>query len=269
MNRSLPVPGTTALDVVAELLEFAVGRLEAKIAFDSHDDGSCPCGAGLRVHGACRRRCPARHVREQARRHHQQPAEHHRRQRRDLGFELQVLQPLLEPALEVIGPLARLGRVELGVGLAGPLLKLELLGAVVPVGDLLGQPVLHRDFGLGDELEFGVPHLLEMFRHDLGDGVALRLLLDLASDPRALGPIEDRLHARFALGQRPVVEVGRVVEVAGRPVGVELDVEHPLGDDATLARAGEARVLDRMLDVEQHPRPSPWVALVQQAPCRA
>ena len=214
--------------------------------------------------GACRRRCPARHGREQARRHHQQPAEHHRRQRRDLGFELQVLQPLLEPPLEVIGPLARLGRVELGIGLAGPLLELELLGAVVPVGDLLGQPVLHRDFGLGDELELAVPHLLEVLRHDLGDGVALRLLLDLASDPRALGPVEDRLHARFALGQRPVVEVGRVVEVAGRPVGVELDVEHPLGDDATLARAGEARVLDRMLDVEQHSRPSPWVALVHQ-----
>ena len=169
-----------------------------------------------------------------------------------------------KPALEVIGPLAGLARVELGVGLAGLLLELELLGAVVPVGDLLGQPVLHRGFGLGDELELGVPHLLEMLRHDLGDGVALRLLLDLAVDPRALGPIEDRLHARLALGQRPVVEVGRVVNVAGRPVGVELDVEHPLGDDAALARAGEARVLDRVLDVEQHARLGPRVALVHQ-----
>ena len=189
---------------------------------------------------ACRRELSAAAVRpaigrEQASRHHQQPAEHDRRQRRDLGFELQVLQPLLQPALQVIGPLARLRRVELGIGFAGLLLEFELLGAVVPVGDLLGQPVLDRDFGLGDELQFGVPHLLEMFRHDLGDGVALRLLLDLAGDPGALGPVEDRLDARFALGQRPVVEVGRVVEVAGRAVGVELDVEHPLGDDPTLA----------------------------------
>jgi hypothetical protein len=30
MKRSLPVPGNAALDVVAELLEFAVGRVEAE-----------------------------------------------------------------------------------------------------------------------------------------------------------------------------------------------------------------------------------------------
>ncbi len=160
--------------------------------------------------------CLTRHGRDQARGHHQQPAEHHRRQRRDLGFELQLLQPLLQAALEIVGPLAGLARVELGVGLAGLLLELELLGAVVPVGDLLGQPVLHRRLGLGDELELAVPHLLEVLRHDLGDRVALRLLLDLAADPGALGPVEDRLDAWFALGQRPVVEIGRVVHVAGR-----------------------------------------------------
>ena len=189
--------------------------------------------------------------------HDQHPAEHHRRQRRDLRFELQVLQPLLQSTLEIIGPLAGLGRVELRVGLAGLLLQLELLGAVVPVGDLLGEPVLDRDFGLGDELELGVPHLLEMFRHDMDDGIALGLPLDLAVDPRALGPLEDRIDAGLARGQGPVVEVGRVVDVAGRPVAVELDVEHALGNDATFARAGEARVLDRVLDVEQHARPGP------------
>ena len=51
---------------------------------------------------------------------------------------------------------------------------------------------------------------------------------------------------------------------ARRPVGVELDVEHPPGNDAALARAREARVLDRVLDVEQHARPGPGVALVHQ-----
>ena len=131
-------------------------------------------------------------------------------------FELQFLHALLQPRLQIVGPLAGLARVEPGVGLAGLLLELELLGAVVPVGDLLGQPVLHRRLGLGDELELAVAHLLEVLRHDLGDRVALRLLLELAVDPRALGPIEDRVDARFALGQRPVVEVGRIVEVARR-----------------------------------------------------
>ena len=100
---------------------------------------------------------PPGHGREQAQRHHQQAAEDHRRQRRDLGFELQLLQALLQPRLEVVGALAGLARVEPGVGLAGLLLELELLGAVIPVGDLLGQPVLHRRLGLGDQLELARP----------------------------------------------------------------------------------------------------------------
>src|SRR5208282_4255954 len=70
-EAQLARPGDAALDVVAELLEFAVGRLEAETAFDPHDDGSCACGADLRINGSCRRRCPTRHGREQARRHHQ------------------------------------------------------------------------------------------------------------------------------------------------------------------------------------------------------
>ena len=101
--------GHAALDVVAELLELAVGRLEAEAALDLHDDGAGPRGAGLRVGGTRRRwQRPARHRREQPHRHHQQPAQHHRRQRRDLRFELQLLQPLLQPRLQVVGALARL-----------------------------------------------------------------------------------------------------------------------------------------------------------------
>ncbi len=109
-----------------------------------------------------------------------------------------------------------------------------------------------------------VAHLGQVLGHDLGDGVALRLLLQLAGDPGALGPGEERVDAGLVLGQRPVVEVGRVVQVAGGAVGVELDVEHPLGDDAALAGAGEARVLDGVLEVEQHARLRARVALVHQ-----
>ena len=98
------------------------------------------------------RGCPAGHGGEQTGRDDQQAAEDDGRQRRDLRFELQLLQPLLQPGLELVGALAGLAGVEPGVGLAGLLLELELLGAVIPVGDLLGQPVLDRRFGLGDQL---------------------------------------------------------------------------------------------------------------------
>ncbi len=54
------------------------------------------------------------------------------------------------------------------------------------------------------------------------------------------------------------------MHVARRPVGVEFDVEHPPGDDPALARAREAGVLDRMLDIEQHARLGPEIALVHQ-----
>ena len=87
-------------------------------------------------------------------------------------------------------------------GLAGLLLELELLGAVIPVVDLLGQPVLHRRLGLVDPARACASRTsLEVLRHDMGDGVALRLLLDLAADPGALGAGEDRLHAGLALGR--------------------------------------------------------------------
>ena len=104
-------------------------------------------------------------------------------------------------------------------------------------------------------LSLRLAHLREVLRHDLGDGVRLRLLLELAGDPGAFRPREDvRRRPARPLGQRPVVEIGRVVEVPRRAVGVELDVEHPLGDDAALAALGQARVLDRVLEVEEHAR---------------
>jgi hypothetical protein len=52
--------------------------------------------------------------------------------------------------------------------------------------------------------------------HDVGDGVTLGLLLQGARDPGALRPSQEFGSARLALGQRPVVEIGGVVEVARR-----------------------------------------------------
>ena len=98
------------------------------------------------------------------------------------------------------------------------------------------------------------------------DGVALRLLLQVAGDPGALGPGEQVGSTRgLAVGERAVVEVGRVVQVAGVPLGVHLDVEHPPARSRGARPSGsEARILDGVLEVEEHARARARVALVHQ-----
>ena len=48
------------------------------------------------------------------------------------------------------------------------------------------------------------------------------------------------------------------------PGGVELDVEHLLGDDPALARSRETRILNGVLQVKQHARRVARIALVHQ-----
>ena len=170
----------------------------------------------------------------------------------------------MQPPLQEVGPLARLAGVEPGVGPAGLLLQLEFFRAVVPVADLLGEAVLDRRLGLGDEIELGAAHLGQVFRHDLGDGVALGPSLQLAVEPLALGPVEEGRDAGLAGRQGPVVEIGRVMDVAGGARGVLLHIEHPLGDDPALAGAGESGVLDGVLQIEEHPGLGARIALVHQ-----
>ena len=59
---------------------------------------------------------------------------------------------------------------------------------------------------------------------------------------------EDAGAARRVLSERPVIHVGRVMQMTGVPIGIWLDVEHALRDGAALTGAGEARVLE----VEKH-----------------
>jgi hypothetical protein len=51
----------------------------------------------------------------------------------------------------------------------------------------------------------------------MGDGMTLRLLLQVAIDPLAFGAVEDRVDARLVRRQRAVVEVGGVMDMAGAP----------------------------------------------------
>src|SRR5271155_774592 len=45
---------------------------------------------------------------------------------------------------------------------------------------------------------------------------------------------------------------------------IHLDIKHALGDDTSVSRPGNARVLDRMLEIEQHPRCGPGIALIDE-----
>ena len=106
----------------------------------------------------------AGHLRQKPSRHHHQPAQRHRGQGRDLRFQVELLHALLQPRLQFIGAAARLLRVEAGVGPASLLLQLEFLGAVVPVADLFGEPILDRRTGLVDPPQTPPTDLLEMVR---------------------------------------------------------------------------------------------------------
>lgn len=108
------------------------------------------------------------------------------------------------------GALPRLAGVEPGVGLAGLLLELQPLGAVVPVGDLVGEAILDRRLGPGEEVELAPFELGEVVRHDLRDGVTLSPPLQLAVDPllrgRGRGSPSRRPRPRCR-APRPVIDV--------------------------------------------------------------
>ena len=183
MKRSLPGAGNAALDVVAELLELAVGRLEAEAALDLHDDrrGRARRAAWVST-GAVGAGAVARSSRRAG------PAGTTSRPPSTTGGSGEICASSFSSSRRFCSRACRSSarlraspELSRAFGLAGLLLELELLGAVVPVGDLLGQPVLHRGLGLGDQRELAAADLGEVLGHDVRDGVALRLLLQLAA----------------------------------------------------------------------------------------
>lgn len=112
----------------------------------------------------------------------------------------------MQPALQQIGALASLARVEPGVGLAGLLLRLERFGQVVPVSDFFGQPVFNGSLGFGNEFELVAAYISKVRGHDMGDGVALGLLLQFTVDPGAFGPVKNGGNGRLVGLQWPMVE---------------------------------------------------------------
>ena len=107
------------------------------------------------------------------------------RQRRQAPFLLQFLHAALETALQVVGPLTGLARVETR-GLPRQLLGLEFLSSVVPVRDFLRESLLDCGHRLGDLFFLSVADLFKVARHELGSGVGDCPRLEILLDPRFL-----------------------------------------------------------------------------------
>jgi len=110
------------------------------------------------------------------------------------------------PRLKSVGALAGLCRVEPSVGLAGLLLQLELLGAVIPVADLLGQPGPDRCVVFAMSASFRRAPL--RCPHDVGHRVSLRLLFQPRSIQAHSGRARMESTSRSFAGQRPVIKIG-------------------------------------------------------------
>lgn len=150
-ETQLAGPGDTAFNVVAELLEFAVGGIKTQTALDAHNNRTGTGRAGLGIdRGGGNWSGASLDRMEQADRHHQGATQDYRWQRRELGLKLKFFQSALQASLQQISALACLAGIEFRVGLAGLLLKLEVFGTVIPVGDFPGESLLYASRGFVD-----------------------------------------------------------------------------------------------------------------------
>lgn len=135
---------------------------------------------------------------------------------------------------------------------------------MIPVGNFLGEAVLHRDLGPGDQGQPGVTHLGQTFRDHLGNRMALRLLFHVAADPGARRVVEDAVRRGIVRSQRAIIEIRRIAQVPRHAGGVEFHVHHTPGDHPALPGARQAGILDGVLEIEQHTRLDAVVTIVHQ-----
>src|SRR2546421_12719872 len=93
------------------------------------------------------------------------------------------IQASLQAAKHFLGPLASNLRIDTRVGPARRLLRFEDSSAVVPVADLLGQAIVDRRGSFVDLLFTPLPDLRQVPRHQLRNGIAARLLLQVTRQP--------------------------------------------------------------------------------------
>ena len=139
--------------------------------------------------------------------HDQGRAGDHGRQRRQLPLGVQRFEALPEAPLQLVGPLARVGRVHPTAGKpAGQFAFPELVRAMIPVADLRLEPGSHGRGRALDTIDGPAPHLLQVGPGEL-DPVADRGVLQVGTDPSA---VDHGCQKRDLLGAGgPEVEVGR------------------------------------------------------------
>ena len=72
------------------------------------------------------------------------------------------------------------------------------------------------------------------------------------------------IYGRLVGSERSVVQIGRVMQVAGVACSVQLHIEHLLGNRAPIAALEQARVLYGMLQIKEHTRRRAGVTLVYE-----
>ncbi len=115
---------------------------------------------------------------QQPNRDDDRPTDDHRGCGRDLAFERQFLGTSLQASGQFVGARLSAGGVELDVHLARLLLLAQLGGALVPVVDLLGQALVHGGQRLVDQLLPAFPHVSQVARHQVFNGVGQYLRLE-------------------------------------------------------------------------------------------
>ena len=148
-------------------------------------------------------------------------ADDQRRQRRELALQVQLVDAPFAALCQHVCSLTGLARVEAWC-LAGQLLCLQLLGAPIPVGDLLGQPLVDGGTGAVDAFLDASPDLVEVCLGEVLDAVVEGALLDpVAGQPRSCKDVPQPIDLLAAGGA--VVEVGRRPRRAGRAISGQLD----------------------------------------------
>lgn len=108
---------------------------------------------------------------------------------------------------------------------------------MIPIGNLLSQPILDGGGGLSViNSRRGFAHFLQMFRHQMGNGMALCLLLKTVRDPGALWVVENCGCGWLVLGQSAKVKIGRIVEMTRSARRIQLTLALGAGPRAVHPR---------------------------------
>src|SRR5690348_9899088 len=103
-----------------------------------------------------------------------------------------------------------------------------------------------------------------MLGDDRSDRIRERLWLEIARNPCALGSSEQRLNRRVVVTYWAEIEIRRICDMLSVAIRIKLHVHHPFRDLPSLAGRQDARILNRVFEIEEHAWPRARVALVNE-----